>query len=262
MACSKNSPVCPEMRDQSRIWDDINIPKCCKENLLTLLVETADFFNNNNINYWIDYGTLLGFIRDGEIIPWDRDVDFSIFASDFGKLNEAFSEHGEFNFGSSTMRNAHGDNARIEFVDYSLDSGLVYMPSMGPDYFGNAATIPRVFFSFVNRLYADIYSYSGDETHYFLDELTTHKSAVIRQEDGKPRPEVKTLFHGLRRSPKKHFDKLESINIKGVDVKIPSDPEEYLAIRYGPNWKIPDPKFYKKYPPGTEKYKEMCDGNF
>ncbi len=48
------------------------------------------------VRYWVDYGTLLGMVRDGELIPWDSDVDFSILEENkdhlFTHLND-IAEH-------------------------------------------------------------------------------------------------------------------------------------------------------------------------
>ncbi len=40
----------------------------------------------NKIKCWADCGTLLGFIRDGDVIEWDTDADFSYFKKDRDKL--------------------------------------------------------------------------------------------------------------------------------------------------------------------------------
>jgi 2-C-methyl-D-erythritol 4-phosphate cytidylyltransferase len=49
-----------------------------KEIALQLLKETIDILNENNINYFIISGTLLGYIRHNNIIPWDDDIDLIV----------------------------------------------------------------------------------------------------------------------------------------------------------------------------------------
>ena len=38
-----------------------------------------------DIPYWVDQGTLLGIIRDKEIIPWDWDLDFGVFENEISR---------------------------------------------------------------------------------------------------------------------------------------------------------------------------------
>ena len=58
-----------------------------------MLLNTIDILNDNNIKYWIEAGTLLGIIRDGDLIPWDYDADIGINAesiNDIMKLKMKF----------------------------------------------------------------------------------------------------------------------------------------------------------------------------
>lgn len=43
-----------------------------------LIAELSAQALHDNLKLWVDFGTLLGLVRDGDIIPWDDDVDFAI----------------------------------------------------------------------------------------------------------------------------------------------------------------------------------------
>lgn len=47
--------------------------------LRELLAWGADALSAEGVDYWIDYGTLLGVVREGDVILWDNDVDFCVF---------------------------------------------------------------------------------------------------------------------------------------------------------------------------------------
>lgn len=47
------------------------------------LIENLNLFN---INYFVDFGTLLGIVREGDLIPWDDDIDLSIPEKEINKL--------------------------------------------------------------------------------------------------------------------------------------------------------------------------------
>lgn len=61
---------------------------CCINAIKEVCFYLIDLFEENQIKYWLDFGTLLGAARNGEIIPWDKDADFGILQQDCSKLNE------------------------------------------------------------------------------------------------------------------------------------------------------------------------------
>uniref|UniRef100_A0A7S2LVX7 LicD/FKTN/FKRP nucleotidyltransferase domain-containing protein n=1 Tax=Zooxanthella nutricula TaxID=1333877 RepID=A0A7S2LVX7_9DINO len=50
----------------------------CADILFDILSYTADFLEQNNLEYYVTYGTLLGAVRDRDVIPWTGDIDLVV----------------------------------------------------------------------------------------------------------------------------------------------------------------------------------------
>ena len=46
--------------------------------MLELIGFASELLARHSIVHWLDYGALLGAVREGELIPWDPDADFGI----------------------------------------------------------------------------------------------------------------------------------------------------------------------------------------
>ena len=67
-----------------------------QKKLRSLAKTVFEGFNKHNINYWADYGTLLGIVRDKDIIFHDTDVDICVpYTEDFHrKIRQIVDEIG------------------------------------------------------------------------------------------------------------------------------------------------------------------------
>lgn len=51
-----------------------------------LLPYISDKLKSLDIPFWLDWGTLLGAVRNGKMIPWDFDIDIGIFQRDAERM--------------------------------------------------------------------------------------------------------------------------------------------------------------------------------
>lgn len=60
----------------------------CIEIRKTLLHKFHNYCEEHGLRYSLGYGTLLGAVRHGGMIPWDDDIDVIVSREDFDRLNE------------------------------------------------------------------------------------------------------------------------------------------------------------------------------
>lgn len=77
-----------------KVYKNISI-KEAQGIMLDILIEFDRVCKENNLTYFLDWGTLLGAVRHKGFIPWDDDVDVSMPREDFEKLKTLYNEFSE-----------------------------------------------------------------------------------------------------------------------------------------------------------------------
>lgn len=68
--------------------DDVSKGLCRTDILQEMLWELLDELKAANFTHWISYGTLLGAVRDNQIIPWTLDCDTTVMFDDFEQIKK------------------------------------------------------------------------------------------------------------------------------------------------------------------------------
>ncbi len=84
-----------------------------KQEALNVLSAVDAFCRDNNIKYYLMFGTLIGTVRHQGYIPWDDDIDIGMFRSDYERFIKTFS------MPSNEMRVLHAGNNKGHVYNFA-----------------------------------------------------------------------------------------------------------------------------------------------
>ena len=103
---------------------------------LNILKVVADFCDNNDITYFLAFGTLIGAIRHHGYIPWDDDIDIAMPRPDYDRFLSMFDEEhpnfkiisieNNYDYGFSFAK-VHDNRTIINETQYKQDEFGVYI---------------------------------------------------------------------------------------------------------------------------------------
>lgn len=77
---------------------DITLEGKNKDIAERMLERVAKIFDDCNIDYWLEGGTLLGIRRENRLLPWDNDIDVSMMVVQYSKLEKFYAALKSSNF--------------------------------------------------------------------------------------------------------------------------------------------------------------------
>ena len=78
--------------------------------------------NDNGYHIWLEYGTLLGAVRNNQIIPHDIDMDFGIYADEYNSTLEALlNENGFKKMHSFTLKDNKTGETKLTEITYNYN---------------------------------------------------------------------------------------------------------------------------------------------
>jgi hypothetical protein len=170
-----------------------------------LLLDTVDILNAAGIPYTLDAGTLLGIVRDGDLIPWDNDIDLMLPATAVPQLRKVYWQI--FRRGWKVSR-----TYRMAFASEAWKVGdprVIKLRSWNPWLFGPGSTL--------------------------LDITIVHRHRDMCWWE---------MAKKVCRADAGYFERDNHLQWGGRRIRVPHDYEAYLSELYGDDWRIPDAGFH------------------
>ncbi|MCP3985859.1 MAG: hypothetical protein GY723_15865 [bacterium] len=181
-----------------------------------MLLDTVDVLERNGIEYRVHAGTLLGLVRDGDLIPWDHDIDLIVPVCYLEQLYGAIGELAkaglrpsrrpylqpcdELAWRKGAERSLKIRNHRFRVLGRGIGRG---------------------------RIVLDIFIAYPHAEHYWWSALNS-----------------------VRRVPREYLDSYDVVQFAGRPIRVPHRHEEFLAMIFG-DWRTPDPVFDSSVQDGT-----------
>ena len=204
------------------------------------LVDSVKILEDIHQNYWVCHGTLLGIIRDKNLIPWDNDIDLGVWKKNLKKniivkefKNNKFLLKKKFfnNDNLITFERSGGRDVDLNIYEITKNNKFAYQRHFAHSNF----LMKLIYVMSVSGFYKGRYNVLINKFKNFREIFTWIKIFLIKRK----------IFYkeaGFKTS-KKFFINIKKHNFKGLLVNIPNDYKEYFYQIYGPSWTKPQKKY-------------------
>lgn len=236
---------------------------------LNILIELDRVCHENNLHYYLAFGTCLGALRHKGFIPWDDDIDVLMPIRDVKKLihlqnkfeDKYFVQSKETDpeYGSISVRIRNSETTLIEKDEQNLNINHGIYIDVYPFYEAPATKVGLTLNVLKSHVYKVLSSGRIPQNHgksaKILATLVLNtyglkhrkkKASKIEREFMKVKGKEILDYYGQDITllsaityPKEWFETPRKLEFEGLYFDGPTEPEKYMTKRYGDYMKLP-----------------------
>ncbi len=230
-----------------------------EQNYVSMLKRSCSVLEDNDVEYWLEFGTLLGFARGKKFIGWDNDIDLAIDGKDFGKTKKLIPFFEGKGFICTLKRESNCyerlvltdkeiPNFHIDLYEFQRENNIFKYRWVFPDNLPSRLSF-AIFETYMKMTGTSNCDYVVEKKENPLFMFAKHVFQWINRTFGSKRTMV---FYNEGTKKERYY---------GVDIRIPKNYEEHLRLNYGSSWRTPDSNFHNSKS-GTEFIRGMDKEGF
>jgi len=194
----------------------------------------------HNLNYWLDYGTLLGAIRHKGFIPWDDDTDVAMPREDFDKIKCVLKK--DLDFLGITLEERRDSPLKGFGLGYNHSSTGIWLDIFPVDSCSGIQDkeIARKDINKIVLTYRQQYFKTKKKSGNSFNKLKQKLFREISHQDTDYLIHPMEWTDPITVSSIQEIYPLKRIPFEGIELNIPNNAISYLIEMYG--------KDYMKYP--------------
>lgn len=211
---------------------------------VSILAHFAKVAKKHNLKYWLDSGTLIGYLRhNGNCVPWDDDIDICMERSDYVKLQKAldkdFCKNGFF-YQMGEITRLYYKNLHVWVDIFPMDTGDTEIPPTGEAY-NNFIAILNNIKSAIDFDHNKWLKHEKPVSQKYLDTCYYRRDKELVKKKHKNG----FIFYGVETAVRTRVlynhatvFPLKPVKFFGIDAYIPQSADSYLFQMYGDymNW--------------------------